>query len=73
MSLAQEIEDMEARITTAASEIEALGAAIQQLTGIHAADGQKRLAQLQHIQQSRIEMLGLARVFSTMSRDPRKG
>jgi uncharacterized protein YoaH (UPF0181 family) len=41
--------------------------------GINAATALRELAQLERAQQSREEMLGLARIFSAIERDPRKG
>lgn len=75
MSLAKEIEDMEVRVAADKLGIEELRLLVQHATdqGIDAADGRKRLGQMQHVQQSREEMLNLARVFQAMSRDPRKG
>jgi hypothetical protein len=75
MSLANEIEDIKTKIANDELDIEALRLQIQSFIerGLDVTDGWKRLAQLQHVQQSREEMLSLARVFQAMSRDPRKG
>lgn len=75
MPLAKEIEDIKLKIANDELDIEALRLQIQSFTeqGLDVADGWKRLGQLQHVQQSREEMLDLARVYSAMSRDPRKG